>query len=78
MLKKYFFHSHLDYYPDNLGNLSEELRERFHHAIKEVKWRHQERWNVNIMVYYYLTLMTHCKQVPKAGMKSKKSTLAKV
>jgi hypothetical protein len=35
-LKFHFLHFHLDYFPENLGDLSEEQGERFHQDVKEV------------------------------------------
>ena len=48
-LKLHFLHSHLDYFPSNLGNFSEELGELFHQDIKEMEKRYQGRWDVNMM-----------------------------
>ncbi|GFW25147.1 uncharacterized protein TNCV_2262051 [Trichonephila clavipes] len=47
----HFLHSHLDYFPENLGTVSEE-QERFHQDIKEMEHRYQGRWNVKIMADY--------------------------
>jgi hypothetical protein len=38
-LKVHFMASHLDYYPENLGAVSEEQGERFHQDIKEMERR---------------------------------------
>ena len=54
--KVHFLHSHLDYFPDNLGNYSEEQGERFHQDIKEMERRYQGKWNVNMNVDVCLTL----------------------
>ncbi|GFY04993.1 uncharacterized protein TNCV_561251 [Trichonephila clavipes] len=48
-VKVHFLHSHLDYFPENLGAVSEEQGERFHQDIKEMERRYQGRWNVNMM-----------------------------
>ena len=40
-VKVYFLHSHLDYFPKNLGAMSEEQGERFHQDIKTMKRRYQ-------------------------------------
>ncbi|GFT58353.1 putative DD41D transposase [Trichonephila clavipes] len=48
----HFLHSHLDYFPENLGVVSEEQGERFHQDIKEMERRYQGRWNVNMMADY--------------------------
>ena len=36
-LKVHFLHAHLDYFPQNLGDMSEEHGERFHQDIKSMK-----------------------------------------
>ncbi|GBM61358.1 hypothetical protein AVEN_112241-1 [Araneus ventricosus] len=38
-LKVHFLDSHLDYFPENLGAVSEEQGERFHQDIKEIERR---------------------------------------
>jgi hypothetical protein len=32
-LKIHFLHSHLDFFPENLGSTSDEQSERFHHDV---------------------------------------------
>lgn len=51
-IKVHFLHSHLDYFPANLGDVSEEQGERFHQDIKEMERRYQGRWNVNMIADY--------------------------
>lgn len=51
-LKVHFLNSHIDYFPENLGNLSEEQGERFHQDVKEMERRYQGRWNVNMIADY--------------------------
>jgi hypothetical protein len=51
-LKLNFLASHLDYFPPNLGVVSEEQGERFHQDLKDVERRYQGRWNVNMMADY--------------------------
>jgi hypothetical protein len=51
-LKVHFLNVHLDYFPENLGAVSEEQGERFHQDIKEMETRYQGRWNVNTMGDY--------------------------
>ena len=48
-LKLHFLHSHLDYFPANLGDYSEEQGERFHQDIQEMERRYQGRWDINMM-----------------------------
>ncbi len=42
----------MDYFPQNLGAVSEEQGERFHQDIKGMERRYQGRWNVNMMADY--------------------------
>ncbi|GBN30600.1 hypothetical protein AVEN_216119-1 [Araneus ventricosus] len=55
-IKIHFLHSHLEYFPDNLGKMSDEQGERFHQDIKEIERRYQGRWDVNMMADYCLCL----------------------
>ncbi|UYV63997.1 hypothetical protein LAZ67_2006283 [Cordylochernes scorpioides] len=41
-LKIYFLHSHLDFFPDNLGAVSDEHGERFHQDISSMEKRYQD------------------------------------
>ena len=50
--KLHFLNSHLDYFPENLGAVSEEQGERFHQDIKEMERRYQGRWDKNMMGDY--------------------------
>ena len=51
-VKLHFLHSHLEYFPDNLGYYSEEQGERFHQALNVMERRYQAVWGVNIMADY--------------------------
>lgn len=51
-LKVHFLHAHLDYFPENLGAVSEEMGERFHQDMKEMEKRYQGRWNTTMMADY--------------------------
>ncbi|KAK5642437.1 hypothetical protein RI129_008604 [Pyrocoelia pectoralis] len=55
-LKVHFLYSHIDYFPENLGNVSEEQGERFHQDIKEIEKRYQGRWSVSMMADYCWTI----------------------
>lgn len=55
-LKLHFLDSHLDKFPENLGDFSEEQGERFHQDIKVMETRYQGRWDVNMMADYCWTL----------------------
>ena len=56
IIKVHFLHSHLHYFPENLGTLSEEQGERFHQDIKTMKKRNQGRRNTNMMTDYCWSL----------------------
>ncbi|GBM61960.1 hypothetical protein AVEN_60816-1 [Araneus ventricosus] len=51
-LKVHFLDSHLVYFSENLGAVSEEQGERFHQDIKEMERRYQGKWNVSMIADY--------------------------
>ena len=51
-LKIPFLDSNLEYFPKNLGEVSEEQGKRFHQDMKEIERRYQGRWDVNMMADY--------------------------
>ena len=51
-VKMHFLWSHLDYFPQNCGDLSEEQGERFHQDIRVMQERYQGRWDVNFLARY--------------------------
>jgi histidinol dehydrogenase len=67
-LKIYFFNSNLEFFPENLGAVSEEQGELLHQDIKELGRIFQGRWNVNMMSDYCWTL--HHK-IPETSHKRK-------
>jgi hypothetical protein len=77
-LKVHFLASHLDYFPENLGAVSEEQGERFHQDTKEMEQRYQGRWDVNMMADYCWTLRrdesqaAHKRKSSKLSFKGKK------
>ena len=56
-IKLHYLHSHLDTFPDNLGEVSEEQGERFHQDIKVMEDRYQGRWDLHMMSDYCWSLM---------------------
>ena len=48
-LKMHFLHSHLDFFPSNLGEVSDEQGERFHQDISVIERRYQGRYDANMM-----------------------------
>ena len=59
-LKLHFLHSHLDFFRDNLGNISEEYGERFHQYIQAIENCYQGRWNEAMMEDDVWNLMWKC------------------
>ena len=60
-LKVHFLHAHLDYFPQNLGDMSEEHGERFYQNIKSMETLYQGRWDVSMMADYCWSLKCDCK-----------------
>ena len=71
-LKLHFLDSHIDYFPENLGDYSEEQGERFHQDIKEMEFRYQGKWDVNMMADFCWTLK---RDVSVKGKKRKRKPL---
>jgi len=44
-IKLHFLYSHLDRFPENLGDLTDEQGERFHQDISEMEVRYQGSWS---------------------------------
>ena len=55
-LKIHFLHSHLDFFPTNLGAVSDEHGERFHQDIATMEKRYQGNWNPSMLADYCWTL----------------------
>ena len=51
-IKVHFLHNHLDRFPENCGDVSDEQGERFHQDIKEMETRYQGRWDARMMTDY--------------------------
>lgn len=51
-LKLHFLDSHIDQFPENNGDFSEEQGERFHQDLKEFERRFQGRWGINMLADY--------------------------
>ena len=68
-LKLHFMDSHVEYFPENLGDYSEEQGQRFHQDIKVMERRYKERWDENMMVDYCWMLKRDVPQ--KESMKRK-------
>jgi len=51
-----FLESHLDFFPENLGEVSDEHGERFHQGIMTIEKRYQGKWTSSVMAGYCWTL----------------------
>ena len=51
-IKLHFLYSHLDRFPKNLGDLSDEQGEWFHQDISEMDVRYQGRWDAARLADY--------------------------
>ena len=50
--KMHFLNSHLDYFPENCRDSSEEQGERYHQDICMMEERYQGRWDINMLADY--------------------------
>ena len=78
-IKVHFLHSHLDRFPENCGDVSDEQGERFHQDIKEMKERYQGRWDTTMMSDYCWSLKrddekNYSRQSPKRKFLPKMSS----
>ena len=55
-LKLHFLHSHLYFFPENLGDLSDEHGERFHQDIATMENRYKGKCKLNMMADYCWSL----------------------
>jgi len=51
-LKIHFLHSHLDFFLENCGAVSDEHGERFHQDISSMEKRYEGKWNCAMLADY--------------------------
>ncbi|GBP59676.1 hypothetical protein EVAR_39833_1 [Eumeta japonica] len=73
-IKLHFLHNHLDYFPSNLGDLSEEQGERFHQDLRTMEERYQGHWNAHMMADYCWSIQNS----PQLSASARKCTKKKV
>jgi hypothetical protein len=56
-LKIYVLSSHLDYFPENCGSLSDEQAERFHQDFAAMAGRYKGKWCPSMIADYCWTLI---------------------
>jgi len=49
-LKIHFLYSHLNFFSDNLGDMSKEQGECFHQDIKKIERKYQGKWNLLLIL----------------------------
>jgi hypothetical protein len=57
-LKIHFLETRLDFFPENLGKVSDEHGERFHQDILATEKRYQGKWTSSMLADYCWTLKT--------------------
>jgi hypothetical protein len=59
MYKEYshFLSSHLDFFPENCGSVSDEQGEGFHQDIATMEGRYKGKWSLSMTADYCWTLM---------------------
>jgi hypothetical protein len=71
-LKMHFLDFHLDFFPENLGAVSDEHGERFHQDISAMEKRYQGQWSARMLADYCWMLK---RDVPDAKHRRKSTTL---
>ncbi|GBN42009.1 hypothetical protein AVEN_182619-1 [Araneus ventricosus] len=74
-LKFHFLDSHLNFFPDNCGQVSDEHSERLHEDIAKMEKRYQGNWSTVMLAGYCWTLIrdtphVHYKRQAKRNRKS--------
>jgi len=67
-LKIYFLESHLDFFPENLGEVTDEHGEIFHQGIMSMEKRYQDKWASSMLEDYCWILKM---DVPEAKYRRK-------
>ena len=75
-IKLHLLFSHLDRFPQNLGDFSDEQGERFHQDIKVREERYQGRWDQPMMSYNYWNLLGDCPDVHHSRKSNKHQFLS--
>jgi hypothetical protein len=69
-IKVHFLHSHLDFFRDNLGAVSEEHGARFHQDIQMMEKRYEGIWNTAMLGDYIWTLLRESSSFSKRKNRS--------
>lgn len=63
-LKLHFLMSHLDFFPDNMGSVSDEHGERFHQDVAVMEKRYKGKWSPSMLADYCWMLQRDAPDVP--------------
>ena len=74
-IKVHFLHSHLDAFPENLGDVSDEQGERFHQDIQTMEERYQGRYDTKMLADYCWSLKRDCVDVQYSRKSHKRKFL---
>ena len=74
-IKIHYINSHLDVFPENLGDMSDEQGERFHQDIRVMEERYQGVWDVAMCSDYSWSLKRDCPQKKHSKKSTKRSFL---
>ena len=75
-IKVHFLFNHVERFPDNLGDVSDEQGERFHQDIKIMEERYQGRWGTTMMADFCWCLIREAGNVPHRRKANKRKMLA--
>ena len=70
--KTHFLHSHLDFFPSNKGDISDEHGERFYYEIKKMENRYQGKVTEHMRANYCWTLQNESDTEQKHKSKRQK------
>ena len=74
-VKIHFLHSHLSYFPENLGAFSEEQGKSFHQDIKVMEKRYRGKWNVSMIADYCWNLIRESSDFQHSRQSKKRKLL---
>ena len=58
-IKMHYLHFHLDWFPENCGDVSDEQGERFHQDIKAMERCYQGKWSSSMLADYCWCIQRH-------------------
>lgn len=74
-IKVHYLANHIDMFPENCADLSDEMGERFHQDMRIMEERYQGRWDENMMADYCWSLKRDAPEATHKRRSSQKSFL---